>query len=190
MIKPIVRRDKISKINTLPVLLRFTQNRKSKYVNLGFCINIRSWDVESQCLIDNYKECKKHKLIIDNKLAEYEKKISKLEALDIEITFETLLESKNCNRPNQTIAQYFNIHIAQLKKSGKINTASKYEYTLASLEKFRSMKIFFDRIDFSFLREYEFFLHNSGIRMTKCICYCLAYLSTRLLVYLFPHLFF
>jgi site-specific recombinase XerD len=109
------------------------------------------------------EDYKKHQLLIDAKLADYEKKMKKLEVLEIEITFDTLLEIKNRNRPNQTVAEYFEIQVEHLKTSGKFNTASKYECTFVSLQKFRSMNIVFNKIDFPFLRDYELFLRKSGV---------------------------
>jgi hypothetical protein len=56
MIKPVIRKDRISKTNTVPVILRLTHNRKSKCVNLGFSVNVENWDDEKQCLINNYED--------------------------------------------------------------------------------------------------------------------------------------
>ncbi len=158
----VCRKDKLNRNNTAPIHIRFTHLRKIRYVSTGLNIRLDSWDFDNQKLVPNFDDCKDYQRKIDSCLAEYEKKAKRLEALDIEITFETLLESKTI-LGRKSVDEYFTQTIAYLKKSGKINTATKYRFCLVSLCKFRSMDIRFEEITVDFLRDYEVFMRQNGI---------------------------
>ncbi len=96
---------------------------------------------------------------LTSKHKEYEKKVQRLEALDIAVTFDTLFEA-NGKRFNCTVGEYFNQIIERLNKSEKYGTASKYKGALSSMKEFRSVNIRFDEIDLHYLREFEAFLRD------------------------------
>ena len=161
-IKVIQRNDLKGKNGTCPLFIRFTHERKVKYVGLGLSILPEHWDGADQRVTDNCVGQREFQYLIDSKLAEYRKKLQRLEILEIEVTFDSLLDTNSRRTPNQTIAEYFDKLIDGLEKTGKINSASKYFFTLSSLKKFRPMNITFDKIDNVFLREFEQFLRSKG----------------------------
>lgn len=162
-IKVIQRKDLIKADGTCPLFIRFTHERKVKYVGLGVSVKPNYWCDQTQKITIDCQNHKEQQLIIDTKLAEYDKKIKRLEALDIPVNLDTLLETKSRYRPNQTVAEYFDKVISDFERSGKLSTASKYYFCLSSLKKFRSMDITFDRIDKIFLREFEQYLRDRGL---------------------------
>ena len=66
---------------------------------------------------------------ITSKIREYEKKIKKLEVLEIPVTFDTLFE-QNGKRINCTVGDYFKQIIDRLEKVEKYGSASKHKVTL------------------------------------------------------------
>ena len=150
-ITPILRKDKINGSNSAPLALRVTINRKVKYVSLGISAHVSRWDFENNCLIDNYPDYREENLLIETKLTELDKKIKRLQALDIEITLETLLDTNSRRTPNQTVSEYFDKLIKGFENADKINSAVKHYFCLSSLKKFHSADITFDKIDKVFL---------------------------------------
>ena len=174
----VCRKDKITMKNQVTPFLRFCVNRKLKYVSLQFSIDVEYWDFKEQRLRDDCPNRSHYQLLIDTKLEEYRKKILKLEALEIEVTFDTLFPQQK-KRNICTITQYFDIIINKLKELGKLKSASKYYFTLSSLNKFKSMDIEFSEIDLKFLKDYEFYLRKEGQASnsiaTKFSCFKAAY---------------
>lgn len=117
--KVVCRKDVIYKNGTSPLAIRFTHERKVKYVGLGISIHLDHWN-ESEGLISNQCEKRKeYQYIIDTKLAEYQKKIQRLEILETEVNFDTLFDTNSRRTPNQTIQEYFGKLIAGVEKAGK-----------------------------------------------------------------------
>ena len=84
------RKDKIKSNNTAPIHIRFTQNRKIRYVSTGVTIHISKWDFENQRIKDNSPEMQELQYRIDTKIDELRRKIKRSEALAVNIG------NKNC----------------------------------------------------------------------------------------------
>lgn len=174
----ICRKDKITKKNQVTPYLRFCVDRKLKYISLQFSVDVEYWNFEEQKLKDDCPNRAHYQLLIDTKLEEYRKKVQKLEALEMDVTFDTLFPQQ-AKQNICTVAQYFNMIINKLKELEKLKTASKYYFTLSSLCKFKSMDIEFSKIDLKFLKDYEFYLRKKGLAnnsiATKFSCFKAAY---------------
>ena len=160
-IKLICRLDRQNKNNTAPLFLRFTKDNKIKYQSLGITIPVDSWDCANNKLIDNYSSFSKHQQTIDNKIAEYEKTIKRLEILDIEITLANLLGG-NSQKHFYTVIEYFNLCLERFEALGKIGTASKYRCCLSLLSQYCSPKTRFEEVDLQFLQDWELFMRKRG----------------------------
>ncbi len=153
-IKVVCRKKIVYKNSTSPLFLRFTRQRQSKFISLGLSIRAEHWDDKNQMLAPECPKRKALQLHIDTQLTDYQKQIERLQALDLEVTFEALF-GNTVKGKRRTIEEYFGLQIDQLKASGRINTATKYRFCLSSLRKYRSMNLPFEQIDPTFLREFE-----------------------------------
>lgn len=162
-IRIVQKKDVVYKNGCSPLFLRFTSERKSKFISLGVSVLPEHWYNEQQRITDDYPDSNVLNASITTKLEEYRKRIRKLEALEIEVTFETLLDTNSRKIPNQTVAEYFGKLIVDFRKSGKLSTASKYAFCLSSLNKFRPTSITFDKMDKVFLSEFEQHLRDRGL---------------------------
>ena len=88
------RKDKIKSNNTAPIHIRFTLNRKIRYVSTGVIIHINKWDFENQRIKDNSPEMQELQYSIDSKLNEYRRKIKRLEALEVNVTLDNLFRNQ------------------------------------------------------------------------------------------------
>ena len=134
------RKDKIKSNNTAPIHIRFTLNRKIRYVSTGVIIHINKWDFENQRIKDNSPEMQELQYSIDSKLNEYRRKIKRLEALEVNVTLDNLLET-NGRKINCTVGEYLKQTIERLETLGKYGSASKHRSLLSRLSQFRSLNI-------------------------------------------------
>ncbi len=92
-IKAIYRHEIVYKNGKSPLAIRFTHQRTHKTVSLGISVELHYWDKETETIAANCPERAALQSQIDNMLAGYRKKIQRLEALDIPVTFDTLFET-------------------------------------------------------------------------------------------------
>ncbi len=156
----ICRKNVNYKNGTAPLFIRFTHNRTSKLVSLGIAIPSECWDMEQQAVTADCPNGRTVQVEIDSKLREYQKKVQRLEALDIEVSLDTLFET-NGKRVNCTLDEFFGTVIGRMESIEKHGTASKYGATLSILRQFRPSARFAD-IDNRFLQDFEVFMRQRG----------------------------
>lgn len=160
-IKVVLRTSKICKNGQSPLMLRFTHNRVSKFVSLGLSVAPCYWDHASETLTSNCPERAALQSQIDSALVHYQKKIQRLEALDMEVDFDTLFDHTVKCTP-QLVDSYFERQVGIMRKAGKINTAIKYMATRASFVKFHPARLRFEDITPKLLSDFELFLRGEG----------------------------
>ena len=166
-----------------PSCPRIHHDRRRKFVGLGISVGIsvllKHWDFEKQQPTADCPDRAEIQFQITSKIREYEKKIKKLEVLEIPVTFDTLFE-QNGKRINCTVGEYFKQIIERLEKVEKYSSASKHKVTLVLVSQFRSVNMRFDELDLTCLREFEIFLSQKGNVNNSCnyaaFQYCRLYL--------------
>lgn len=160
-IKIILRTNIIYKNGKSPLMLRFIHKRTSKQLSLGLSVEPRYWDQKTEMLMPDCPERAVLQSQIDGALAAYQKKIQRLEALDMEADFANLFDPTEKCTP-QLVHSYFERQIVEMERAGKINTAIKYKATRTSLGKFHSAKLRFEDITPNLLEDFERFLQKEG----------------------------
>ena len=112
-INAVFRKDRLNNQNAAPVHLRLTQNRKLKHISTGVTLNINEWDFENQRVKGQTPELQALQLRIDTKIDELRRKIKRLEALEVEVTLDNLLET-NGRKINCTVGEYLKQTIERL----------------------------------------------------------------------------
>lgn len=115
----VCRKDKINKNGTAPIHLRFTQKSKIRYISTGIVISPTLWDPNNQRIVIQDETTQDIQYRIDNILADYRKKIRRLEVLDIPVNFDTLL------RPIRTAMQELLLRMVLKQKSNGWNRSVK-----------------------------------------------------------------
>ena len=136
----ILRKDVIYKNNTSPLCLLFFHDNRKKSVGLGVSVVRSCWDAQAQKVTDDCPDRDDIQFQITAKVKEYEKKIRRLEIMDIPVTFENLFE-QNSKRLNCSIGEYLKQTIERLETLGKYGSASKHRSLLSRLSQFRSLNI-------------------------------------------------
>lgn len=150
------RKERLSKNQTAKVYLRFTKNRKSRYVSTGISVPISEWDFDTQTSTNQLVQIK-----IYEQIASYQKRIQRLEVLDIEPTLDKIIDKSQCCA-NSLLADFFKQVISYLESVDKFGTASKYKATLSLLHNFGMDNVRFDDIDIKYLQDFETALHLKG----------------------------
>ena len=88
----ICRKDRVTKDRRAPVFIRFTKNRKVRYISMGVAVRIDDWDFENQCIRSDSPEMQSIQFQIDSKVEDYRRRMRRLEALEVEVTLDNLLE--------------------------------------------------------------------------------------------------
>ena len=166
-ISAVCRKGAINRNHLAPLVLVFTHDRRRKFVGLGISEALVHWDFDKQQPTADCPDRAEIQFQITSKIREYEKKIKKLEVLEIPVTFDTLFE-QNGKRINCTVGEYFKQIIERLEKVEKYSSASKHKVTLVLVSQFRSVNMRFDELDLTYLREFEIFLSQKGNVNNSC----------------------
>ena len=163
-IKIILKTDRVYKNGRSPLMLRFTHNRTSKLVTLGLSVAPCYWDKEAEMLTADCPDRATLQSKIDSTLTGFQKKIKRLEALDIPVNFDTLFKVKTAHIAGITIEQGFNEEIERLESLGKIHSATKHRYALQVLEGYKPTSMAMEAIDLDYLKGLELYLRKRGNR--------------------------
>lgn len=134
------------------MFIRFSKDRQSKYITTGIAVLPDQWDSERQRVTNDCPDALAWNAQIVHKLAEYEKRIKRLEALEIEVNFDTLLET-NGRKVLITIEDGFRREIERLEALGKCGSVSKHKHVLASMNSYKSAKMALEAVDLEYLKQ-------------------------------------
>jgi len=160
--KVIIRKDVIYKNNTSPLCIQFLHDGRKKTVGLGISVAREYWDAETQKVTTDCPDRDNIQFQITAKIKEYNKKIQRLEALDIPVNFDTLFDAKTTHSVGITIEDGFNAEIERLESLGKINSATKHKYALQVLNGYKPTTMALEAIDLDYLKGLELYLRQRG----------------------------
>lgn len=159
--KIICRADKVNKQGESPLYLQFYHEGRRKKVTTGVAVNPRFWDDLAQQLTLDCPNRDELQFRLNEQIKAYEKKMRRLEALDISVTFETLLKRK-ADDGRLTVEDGFSEEIQRLEALGKINSATKHKYALHLISQYKPISIALEAIDTDYLKGLELFLRQRG----------------------------
>lgn len=159
--KIICRTEKINKRGESPLSIQFSHNGHRRRVSTGLVIDAKFWDDKNQRVIPDCPNYVELQYRLNELVKSYEKKIKKLEILEIEVTLDNLLETDG-RKINCTIGECLDATISRLESLGKYGSASKHKSLRSRLSQYRTLNIRLDEIDLAFLRDFELFLRRIG----------------------------
>ena len=152
-----------------PLMLRITKNRKRSFKSLGVSTKPEYWDFKKNepkpnCPNKDYI----NKLILSTK-AEYQSKLIESIAFDEEFTANSLLNDNKEKIKPQTVEEFYQRLISDLKDKGNVGNSYVYLNSYNSLKNFNNGKKLaytFGNIDASFLQKYENWLYSKNLQET------------------------
>lgn len=160
--KAIIRKDVIYKNSTSPLCIQFLHDGRKKTIGLGISVARKYWNAEAQKVTTDCPDRDNIQFQITAKIKEYNKKIQRLEALDIPVNFDTLFDAKPTHSVGITIEDGFKAEIERLESLGKINSATKHKYALQVLDGYKSTTMALEAIDLDYLKGLELYLRQRG----------------------------
>ena len=159
--KIICRTDKTNRQGKSPLSIQFSHNGHRRRVATGLVIESKYWDDTNQRIIPDCPNYIELQYRLNEMVKMYERKIMKLEVLEIELTLDNLLET-NGRKVNCTIGECLDQTISRLESLGKYGSASKHKSLRSRLSQYRTLNIRLEEIDLTFLRDFELFLRKIG----------------------------
>lgn len=147
-------------------MLRICKPGKRVYTSLGISVKQEWWDFNKNTPKPSCPNRESIELIISTTLSTYDKRILEFEALNIEYTPQTLIDSFNSNLPKtpQTVADVFKQQIKELEDAERRGYMKSVQQVFNSLLKFthNRLDIPFSTVDICWLKRYEAWLRKQN----------------------------
>ena len=146
-----------------PLMLRITQNRKTKYQSLGISIHPLFWDFNKNQPKRNCPNRDAILRLITEKTKEYQDQLIELKIENKEFTAKSLIQKVTKPNKRKTVGEVFQERIQELKEANRLGYAESHETVYHSLLNFNGhLDIYFSEIDKEWLQKYEAWLHKIG----------------------------
>lgn len=157
--------SKALKNNEYPLMLRLTKERQRKYKSIGVSTRLEDWDFNKNQPKPNTPN---RDLILElsaNLISKYRKLVLEFNAENKDYTLSTLLERVDKPVQNIPVGDYFLKHISSLKAQKRSGYSASIQQVYNSLIKYNQhLNIYFSDIDIAWLRNYELWLREEGLK--------------------------
>ncbi|PKP20806.1 MAG: hypothetical protein CVU05_08230 [Bacteroidetes bacterium HGW-Bacteroidetes-21] len=154
-IKVLLYTSKVMKNGEHPIMLRVTQNRKSKYVSIGYSCRPELWDTENNSPSKKHPNKKLLDIVIKQKCIDTEKLLLSLDEKKKHYSLEDVRNKIKRKNGSQGLIPYIEGIVSRLQKANKIGNATVYNDLKRSLSSFAGVNLLFSDITVSFLKKYE-----------------------------------
>ncbi len=135
-VKVVLFTSKTLKNGEHPIMLRITQNRKTKYSSLGYSCSEANWDKNKSLPKRKHPEFKELSILIEHKKSEAAKKLYALELDNQNRTLEELHKQITNKQKTVTLLSYITTVIEDMEAAGRIGNAKVYKDLRRVLDKF------------------------------------------------------
>ena len=147
-----------------PIMVRICKDGKKKYVSVGISVKAKHWNFDKNEPKPNCPNREHICLLIASKKAEYEKEAIKLKSEGRDFTADGLHEKIQSSTITRTVADIFDEYIEHLRQEKRTGYMKSVLQVYNSLVKYNGhLNIYFDEIDYLWLREYEIWLKGEGL---------------------------
>ena len=154
--KVILRKDKKSTRNEMPLYLRITKNRRSVQKSLDIKINPKDWDDKRSCVKKSHPTSVRLNNYLRKKITEYESAYLAQLSAKKNNSAKTIKERQIRNEGSADFFLYFERHLQRRLDHGKIGTHDKEKTILKKLRAFsKKEKLLFREIDVTFLDKFK-----------------------------------
>lgn len=157
-------RSKTLKNGEHPLMLCICKDRTRKYKSLNLSVKAEHWNFNKNEPKSNCPNREYINLLIASKKAEYEKEAIKLQSEGRDFTADSLHEIIHSPITSRTVSEIFNEYIDHLKREKRTGYMKSVIQVYNSLIEYnKHLNIYFDDIDYLWLREYEIWLKGKGL---------------------------
>lgn len=152
------------KNNELPLKIRVSKDKKSRYFNLGVSVKPEDWDFENNRPKETCPDKEIIESLVSKNISEVRSKIVELKSEEKDFTATTLIEKVQNKKKPVTIGSVFKEEIAALRDAGRDGYADSIEQVYNSLIKFnKHLDLPFSEVDILWLKRYEAWLRKQGL---------------------------
>jgi integrase len=172
--KVILYTSKVLKNEEHPVMLRLIQNRKIKYLNLGFSCSADEWDEKKHLPKKKHPLYKEMAVAIGSIANRANREILNLENEERIYSLEELAEILQVNKrkTTHTVFSYFEEIISRKIEAGKIGYSDTFKATLLKLKSYRHDKdLEFSDVTYAFITKYDEWLNRQVLEPNSIFLY-------------------
>lgn len=152
-----------------PIMLRVSKDGKRSLKSLGVSVKAKHWDFKKNQPKTNCPNKELIQQIILNAQSEYNQKVLKKSLDKEEFTADSLINEQAPQIKAQTVEEFYQTLIADLKDKGRIGNSYAYLNSYNSLKSFnrgKKLTYTFSHIDLNFLRAFEDWMQQKGNKET------------------------
>jgi integrase/recombinase XerD len=158
--KIVFKKNKINKDGEIPIYIRITKDRVSRFYATSITVKEKNWDEKEKKVKKGHPNSARINNLLTQRLAELQAK-----ALDWETTHKSIkkktLRKEIAKTNDESFSGYFKKYIEYLKANKKLGTLDKADATYSKLHAFaNTSNILFKEIDLEFLKKWETHLRD------------------------------
>lgn len=163
-VKVLLYTSKILKNGEHPIMLRVIENRKVKYISLGYSAKLQQWDEKTQRPNKKHPNKFELDLLITKRIQEVQQVLLNGEIANQNVSADDVLGSVHKKRQSNSFVSFGLEYCENIKKQGRIKTASSYKESIMKLTKVLNIKdISFHDLSPSKLLKLESLLLKNGV---------------------------
>ncbi|NBB18807.1 hypothetical protein GVN20_05505 [Runella sp. CRIBMP] len=157
---------------TQKILLRITQNRTHKYVDIGYSIKAEEWNKEKKEVRKSHRLSAEIKMVMDARLIEAKQTYLKSKSQDLPITSKEIKRTLKRELVGDSFLDYADNYIKNLANGGTIlsreSMINKLKEHLGKSRDGRQNDLLFPEVTYKFLKNYERYLKKLGNGVNTC----------------------
>jgi len=167
--------SKILRDGSHPIMLRVIENRKPKYIGLGYNATKEQWDLKKQRPTKKHPNKLELDLLISKRLQDTEKLAMEGEVNNQRVSPEVLLSEVKSLKKITSFINYGSEYCERLKLQGRIKTAKIYKEAIFKIARLLQKKdIAFQDITVALLNKFEAELLKNGVSENSISVYMRA----------------
>lgn len=151
---------------TQKILLRITQNRNHKYVDIGYSVKAEDWNKEKKEVRKSHRLSTEIKMVMKKKLIEAEQTYLRSQSQDIPISSQEIKRQLTKELVGSSFLEYADDYISKLNnettKANRESIINKVKEYLGTAGNGRQNDLLFPEINYKFLKNYERHLKGLG----------------------------
>lgn len=167
------------KDGTLPIALRITQNRKTRYIFTGKYLHEKDWDIKTSRVKKSHPNSIRLNNFLSKKQTEANKTILNLEESDQLISSKQVKQEITSPLGDKSFNEISSDYLKELEENKKLTRLSSDKARVNHLIEFsKSDKLKFQEIDEAFLRKYMIFLKRKKKNSQRSVINALIVIRT------------
>lgn len=180
-IKAVLRRNKQRKDGTIPVAIRITKDRKTRFIFTGQYVLEKDWNDDSQVnmIRKSHPNAKRLNNLVRTKISEANDSILQADTTDENISVEQIKNRVKRTKSNADFFDVANERIKAYRAKGTFSVAQAEESICNNLRRFiKKEELSFQEITVSFIERFKTFCSSERNQKTRTITNQLIFIRT------------